>query len=137
MRMNINDIRRRNLRRLLEQYKSMAEFADKVDKDPSYLSQIIGKNPTKGIGSKIARSIEKSLEKPDGWLDREHAVQAHNPNTDILSIVIEATEEALQEENIQLSATKKSEVISLLYTLMHGNGTLDPEIIRKVIKLSN
>lgn len=37
----------------------------------SQLSQLIGKTPTKQIGDRLARSIEKRLKLPRGYLDSQ------------------------------------------------------------------
>lgn len=43
-----------------------------VDLADSYVSQIIGINPTKNIGATTARKIEAAFGKPKGWLDKHH-----------------------------------------------------------------
>jgi len=71
--MDINGIRRKNLRKFIEKMKSQADLADKLEMDPSYLSQIAGINPSKNIGTRVARDIEKKLGLSDGWMDRDHS----------------------------------------------------------------
>lgn len=71
--MDINEIRRKKLRNLIEKAKSQTEFAEKIGKDPSYLSQVAGINPSKNIGTRVARSIEKKLKLPEGWMDQDHS----------------------------------------------------------------
>lgn len=74
--MDINGIRRDNLRKLIEKMKSQAELADKLEMDPSYLSQIAGINPSKNIGTRVARDIEKKLGLFVGWMDLDHSKES-------------------------------------------------------------
>lgn len=72
--MDIKDIRRDNARWLLaEDPEGKTGFMSKTGKDDSHVSQLLGKNPIKNIGHKIAREIETGYEKPKGWLDIIHA----------------------------------------------------------------
>ncbi|WP_354010879.1 hypothetical protein [Endozoicomonas lisbonensis] len=67
--MDIKEIRRHNARLLANRFKTMSRFADAIDQSATYVSRLIGKNPTKAIGGKVAREIEESFDKPHGWLD--------------------------------------------------------------------
>ena len=49
--------------------KGISEMADAIDRHPSYMSAIIGDNPTKNVGNKIAKEIEIAGGKAAGWLD--------------------------------------------------------------------
>jgi SOS-response transcriptional repressor LexA len=42
---------------------------ERLEMEPSQLSQIAGKNPVRNIGTTLARKIEAAFEKPVGWLD--------------------------------------------------------------------
>ena len=66
--MDMNDVRRRNLRRLLNQYDTQVEMAKVLGITPQALSGVLtGQKP---FGEKVARSIEKALKLHLGWLDR-------------------------------------------------------------------
>lgn len=64
-----SDIRRRNARSLSEVAGSSAEFARRIEMSDSHVSQLIGENPTKNIGNKIARRMEAAFDKQEGWMD--------------------------------------------------------------------
>ncbi|MHB1933650.1 MAG: S24 family peptidase [Leptospirillum sp.] len=66
---DIASIRRDNLRKLVQKSGGPASFAKKVDMELSQLSQIIGPNPSRNIGSRLARKIEKSVGLIYGDLD--------------------------------------------------------------------
>jgi hypothetical protein len=68
------DIRRRNARALAQKCGGSAEFARRIDRDDSYVSQLIGETPTRNIGARTARLIEKSFHLDEGWLDVDHDI---------------------------------------------------------------
>ncbi|WP_330926316.1 hypothetical protein [Candidatus Sororendozoicomonas aggregata] len=89
--MDINEIRRHNARLLADQFKTLSGFADYIDRSQTYVSRFIGRNPTKGIGNKIARKIEKSFDKPHGWLDTLHSSLDDNDGKDQPATLRKAT----------------------------------------------
>jgi SOS-response transcriptional repressor LexA len=73
--MKISDTRLQNFRRVLaERNMRLTEIADLLGKAPAQVSAFGGKNPTKGIGNKIAREIEKALGLHDGYLDMPYSI---------------------------------------------------------------
>lgn len=71
--MNINDIRRDRLREIAIERGGergwVAWLAETLNRSESQISQILGKNPTRNIGSRLARDIEHSLKLESGYLD--------------------------------------------------------------------
>jgi hypothetical protein len=65
------DTIRENAKFLADSIGGLARFSEKVGISDSHVSQIIGKNPTRNIGSKMARRIEAAFEKPIGSIDRQ------------------------------------------------------------------
>ena len=45
---------------------SLSAFGEAIDRSPVQISQLLGSNPRKNIGRKIARHIEKCLGLPGG-----------------------------------------------------------------------
>lgn len=70
--MVITEIRRNNARQLARSEKRQKDFAAKINREETYVSKIIGENPTTNIGDTLARLIEKSYKKSEGWLDQDH-----------------------------------------------------------------
>lgn len=66
--MTIQDIRRENLTRLVEQYGSQRKLSDATGLAPTYIHQML--SSIRGIGEKTARKIEINTGLPDGWLDK-------------------------------------------------------------------
>jgi phage repressor protein C with HTH and peptisase S24 domain len=70
----ISDIRRDNLRRLIEVMGGATALALKLKyANGTYLSQIAGPKPTRTLGEKAARHIEKTLILPPQWMDTPNA----------------------------------------------------------------
>jgi len=61
------EIRVRNLRKLISEFGSQAKLADAVGCTPSVISQLITGH--RDIGEKLARKIEEGAGKPALWLD--------------------------------------------------------------------
>jgi len=80
--MNVKEVRRRNAQDLADSVGDHVAFRDHINryrkrtgKDPlsqQYISAIIGKTPTKGIGHNMGNDIEAAFDKEDGWLDFPH-----------------------------------------------------------------
>ncbi|HBP5544003.1 TPA: helix-turn-helix transcriptional regulator [Pseudomonas aeruginosa] len=69
---DISTIRRTNALSLAEQEGGTGAFASRIDREPTQVSRLIGSNPTKNIGNKLARHIEECFDLPRGWLDVLH-----------------------------------------------------------------
>ncbi len=70
--MTIDEIRLTNARAIAARFETLASFAEKIGKAPTQVSRFMGKNPTKAIGTKIAREIEHACGMPNGWMDIPH-----------------------------------------------------------------
>lgn len=67
--MEINQIRRENLREEARKLGGQAKLAAKLDKSESEISQLIGKSPIRNIGTGRARTFERALGLKRGALD--------------------------------------------------------------------
>lgn len=73
MEMTVAEIRKLNyeiLRKASALNKSA--FAEKIETDPSYISQIFSDKTDRNMGDDLARKIEKLTGKPRGWMDALH-----------------------------------------------------------------
>lgn len=74
MAMVTSEIRLRNARALLntECGGMPAEFGKRIERADTQVNHLVGPNPTKNIGPKLARLIERAFGRPTGWLDARH-----------------------------------------------------------------
>ena len=68
--MDIAQIRRGNLARLIAEYGSIEVLATACGKSASYLSQIKNAANGRAMGTRFARDMERSLSLPAGWFDQ-------------------------------------------------------------------
>lgn len=132
--MDINTIRRDNLRRLADKSRNHAAFAKKLGISRSYLGQIIGANPRKGIGNKKARAIETLLELARGWLDTQHDFAGLDP--DMFITAVELAEDIMRSEKIDLEPRKRARIYLLVYS-SYQSANVDPRNIRDLILLAS
>lgn len=66
--MDVSAIRRHNLRLVAARHESLNEFANVLDIDAGLLSKLIGANPSKPIGNRLADRLERALALPPGAL---------------------------------------------------------------------
>lgn len=78
-----SEIRRKNLGNLVKEWGGANHLARRLNKSPSQLSQLVGKRPSRDIGSGLAREIERSLGLERGWMDNPH-YQASDDATRLL-----------------------------------------------------
>jgi phage repressor protein C with HTH and peptisase S24 domain len=68
--MDINEIRRINLKNLIEESGGRQAFIEKTGKNDSQVSQLLSTaKSSRNIGNKLAREIEEKCGKDPGWLD--------------------------------------------------------------------
>lgn len=71
------ELRVKNLRQLVEEFKTADAVAQRAQTAPMYLSQILNGVPSstgkpRGVGDALARRLEAGCGKPIGWLDKDH-----------------------------------------------------------------
>ena len=69
--MDIADIRRENLRRLIQErfHGKQRALADAIGREPSYISRCFSEKNRKRIGEDFARMVESKLGLPSLWMD--------------------------------------------------------------------
>lgn len=77
----VNDIRRENARLLARECNGLAEFARRIGRGDPYVSQLLGRTPSRGIGHATARLIERAFSKPEGWLDQPSGAEGLSDST--------------------------------------------------------
>jgi len=92
MELTVEEIRRRNLGLLIQEFKTQLNIAWSCKVSVAYLSHIHTQAKKKNgkiatMGSELARKLEKGLGKPTGWMDISHdneleIVNLYNEMTD-------------------------------------------------------
>lgn len=140
--MKPTEIRRERLRSLIEQ-SSVSKLSSQLGyRQPSFLSQMAGPNPTREITEKTARSFEKKLGLPNGALDLplDSAAPASaapaRSDTALVADVIRMVGSIAAGEQVDLPPLKFADVVALAYvdTMEHG-ATPRPEHIKQIVRL--
>lgn len=82
--MDIYQIRLHNLRKLVYEYNGQKNFSEAADIATNQLNHIVGPNPIRNVGEKLARKIEKNLNLEDRYLDKKHKDNLDNTQDDII-----------------------------------------------------
>ncbi len=105
--MEVGDIRLENARKLSKNFINLKEFSEALGMASSQLSQLIGPNPRRRIGTAVARRVEAACNKKKGWLDVLHREKPDTVTTDsgvninLLVDCIAAVEGKVSELNIR------------------------------------
>lgn len=140
--MKIAELRRENLRALIEKHGGVSRLAEKLGyASPSFLVQQAGPNPTREVTEKSVRKFERALGLPEGYLDRPPEAQEQAPtgpaSPEVIGDVIRLVGALMQNESIPVpSAQRFTDVIALavMDTLEHG-GVPREGHIRQVVRL--
>ncbi|MGC9386115.1 MAG: hypothetical protein ACP5D0_04150 [Hydrogenovibrio sp.] len=78
---DIYQVRRKNAQLLVDFIGNKTLFAEEIERSSTQVSRLMGVNPTRNIGEKLARHIEHSFCLPKFWLDNPHdSADEINPN---------------------------------------------------------
>lgn len=99
--MDISEIRLKNAQHLANSVKGVNAFAEKLGKSQPQISCLIGKNPTRKIGSKIAREIEQAFNLEKDWLDHVHDEIWEKTNVITLQSRTDKSEPKFTDEEIR------------------------------------
>lgn len=100
----------------------------------TYLSQLIGQNPSRTVGERLARSIEEKLELAEGFLDGTPA-EPPGLNDDKLEASLRAVSIAAAELGQRLTAPQQAKLVALVYSQALGSTMPDGAYIKRLMKL--
>lgn len=139
--MDVHKVRRANLRSLIEKWGGPTTLAKRLGHaSGSYLAQLAGPNPSREVNERVARSIEQSLDLPQGWLDQRHGNggQALDRKGDVdvgvVSKVIELASAALGKH--QVPASTLAELVALVYEHTQEHGAIDERYLQRLVNLT-
>lgn len=150
--MNIDEIRRQNLRNLIGNTGGPGELSKAAGINLSFLVQMTGPNPSRAVTEKTARKCETAMNLPEGTLDVENGVteiprpptrrartSAYGAGMDIDQIMslIRLLGEISANENVTLFAPKFVDILALALvdTASHKNNPR-PEYIERLVRLA-
>lgn len=146
--MDISEIRRQHLRRLMAD-RGASELAKQLGyRQSSFLSQMAGPNPTRGITEKTARAFETALGLAHGYFDIPDALGAavqpsvsdpQMTTADMLAMVLAATRKVgniCEAEKVDLPPGKFASVLQLVLkdAADHG-GAVREDHVKDVLEL--
>jgi hypothetical protein len=132
----VNELRKANLAMLVKQWGGLTNLAKKLKHSgPSYLSQLL--SASRPITEKTARSIERLLDLPVGWLDQDHNSGKPPPPVDqsLVTQVVLAVGAVLEDEKLQLSPGKFADLVTHVYEQAVKNGVVEETLIYKIVRL--
>jgi hypothetical protein len=134
------EVRRRNLRRLVSEHEGMNNLAHKLGLTKgAYISQLLTDPPVRTISEKTARKWEKALMLPEGWLDGQPKSYTTAPpaalNTSLLAEVITAASEALKAVKVCLPPARFSDLVSMAYTDAIASGHVNTARLDTIVGL--
>ena len=132
-----NEVRRQNLRRLVNEHEGMTHLAKRLGLGRgAYISQLLTTPPVRKISEKTARKWERMLRLPEGWLDSHTAEGVVAPlNAQLLAAVISEVHQALRVAKVTLPDPQVADLIVLQYKDALPVGRIDPERIRGIVAL--
>lgn len=130
-----------NLRAVAARYEQQNDLAKALDWTPSYLSQLIGPNPSRPITERTARSIEQTLKLAPGLLDAEGPPPEVRDavSGDLLDDVMIKVDSALRDAGVRLPEEKYRHLVSHLYRTASSRGAdkverADVEALIRLVK---
>lgn len=112
--MDVKKIRLENLKSLIAEHSSAANLSKVTGVNEAYISQIINGAPLpsgnpRGVGDRMARTLENSCNKPYGWMDVRH--KKSEPNATIVGTIEEWDDSTpLHEDDVEVPFFKDVEL---------------------------
>jgi len=133
---SIFEIRRDNLRRLMEQWGGPTSLAKKLKHaNGSYIAQLAGPHPTRDVSERVAREIERVLQIPEGWMDKHHTGAPGKPDTGLLIDAVALVRDVLDAEGVAAQRAQVEELVNLVYERATETGEVDAGYLRRLVKL--
>lgn len=146
-----SETRRANLRLLMDQRGANQLARTLGYSNASFLSQMAGPNPIRGVTEKTARRFEATLGLPQGALDapmglepapalpangESFASPSQGASIDLTADVIRLVGKLFDEEGVDLSVTRFADVVALavMDAVEHENHAR-PEHVRSLVRL--
>ena len=134
--MKVQDVRRSNLRALIGERGGLTDLSNRLGyKNPSFLSQMAGPNPTREITEKTARKIEQTLRMEPGALDRPVAYvrpQEADGTAQMVAGALRLVGAVCEAEGANIGPAKLAELAALV---IEDGVPARPERVRRLVGL--
>ena len=117
--MDIQKIRLLNLRYLVNQYGGQKNFANISDIGASQLNHVVGPNPIRNIGEKLARKIESNLKLDRFYLDEIHENTEFKEESEVSGNYRHEIEVVGASKSYKFVNSKPSEIFSTEWARSH------------------
>lgn len=132
---NVFDKRRENLRKLVDDWGGPASLSRKLGySNGSYLAQLVGPNPRREVGERLARSIEEKLGLPTLWLDGQPKA-APRINDDLLAQCLQSVAVAIEESKRKIPSDRQATLATLVYEQASETGKVDQAYVKRLLSL--
>ena len=128
--MDIHEIRRRNLDRLIEEdfAGNRAELSRKMEKNNTILGRFfIEGEHARNIGGAVAREIEEAAGRPSGWMDMEHL------DPDLLGAVIEEVDTLIDSQDFEADGKARARLYIAAYEASKERGKVQLKQARAIL----
>jgi len=144
--MKLADIRRDNLRELMRVHSASGLSEMLGYRQPTFLSQMAGPNPTRVVTEKTARNYEKKLGLEAGALDipmgdadpapTAAAAESKAASGELVADVIRLVGTICADEKVNLPTMKFADVVALAFIdTMEHEQTPRPDHIKQLVRL--
>ena len=138
----VSEYRRDNIRRLVEQRGGLTKLSKALGhNNPSFLTQMVGPNPTREVSERTARRVEEATGLEPGVLDRAPAgatpiAQPTAVPAPLIAEVIEMVGRAYEAEGVPLTPAKFSDLVApTLADSMARGSSPSEDHVRAVVRL--
>ncbi len=134
----INEHRRANIRALVEERGGLTKLSKAMGyKNPSFLSQMIGPEPTREVTERTARKIEEVLGLRPNSLDQAPGGAPPQSSTTVAMVadVIRLVGTACESEGVAPTPAKFAEIVALVYSDSMERGSTRPDQVKQLVRL--
>lgn len=136
---DINEVRRKNLRKLVNDYEGMNSLARRLGLTRgAFISQLLSTPPVRTMGEKTARKWEKALGLAEGWMDLPAGEARNVPMTEtqvLIETIVKRVLEETKQRRLNLSPEQISNLVGMSYRDAEMSGGFDTGRMTKILDL--
>ena len=139
---DIEETRRKNLRRIVNEHEGMNTLGRKLGyARGAFISQMLTDPPTRPFSEKTARKFERKLRLQEGFFDKPPTpmgsvaapLQALNPA--VLTAALGAVFDALKAAKVTPSTAQMADVVMMAYMDGLPTGQVNAEFVQRAVNL--